>query len=514
MLFNSWVFIAFFLPVVLTGYSVLIARKRVRAAYVFLTIASFVFYGAWDIRFLPLLLVSILVNFLIGEAMARRLGRARLAMLVAGLVFNLGLLFFFKYALFTQSVFKTSFGVGFGLSGIVLPIGISFYTFQSIGYLVDVYRGTTVRRDLVDFALFISFFPQLIAGPIVHHAEMMPQFSRPRTNPLTHGLAVGITIFVFGLAKKVILADSLALVATPVFDLAAHGHRPDLLSAWVGLLAYALQIYFDFSGYSDMAVGLGAMFGIRLPVNFASPYRAISIIDFWRRWHITLSRFLRDYLYFPLGGNRRGKARRYVNIFVTMVLGGIWHGAGWTFLLWGAFHGVLIVINHAWQRLWHGPPLPRFAGWGLTFVLVTLAWVPFRALDIAATWHFYGGLFGMGGLPHGLDPAGLLKFGKRILIFAAGLGSDGWINPVAATFILPLALTIALALPNVIAIMGPTYPGLRSPGYPDPALGGIHHSLDALHWRPDRVWSIVVAILAAVCLLKLNDVSEFIYFQF
>lgn len=501
-----------FLPITVAGYSLLIHFGWIRAAFVFLTLASLAFYGFWDVRFLPLLLGSLAFNYLASRIITRSEGRRRTTSLVAGLVFNLGLLIFFKYAMFAQTVLHDLGGGGFGLTGIVLPIGLSFITFQKIAYLVDVYRRSPVQQDFLNFSLFVTFFPQLIAGPVVHHQEVMPQFSRPRMQSLSSDLAVGITIFVFGLAKKVILADSLSLVAKPVFDLAAQGHVPSLLPAWTGLLAYTLQIYFDFSGYSDMAVGLAAMFGIRLPTNFAAPYRATSIIEFWSRWHITLSRFLRDYLYIPLGGNRAGDPRRYVNIFLTMLLGGIWHGAGWTFVLWGAIHGALITINHVWRSVWRGPPIPAAASWAMTFFAVALAWVPFRSNDLRTAWRMYAGLFGGAGQTDALSIPSVVDYLWTVAVY--GVGPSGTLNPVVMLVVLPLAALIALTLPNLPRIMGRAWPGLPTAGYPELAMPAIHRWFEPPRWKPAMIWSVLVALIGSLCLLKLNDVSEFIYFQF
>src|SRR4029434_10458885 len=306
-------------------------------------------------------------------------------LLVFGLVLNLATLGYFKYANFFVDNLNAVAGLDVVLGKVVLPIGISFFTFQKIAFLVDAYRDRVDRLNFIDYALFVTFFPQLIAGPIVHHSEVIRQF-RERAAVSMPTIALGVTIFAIGLAKKVILADTAALYASPRFEAVAAGARPDALAAWGAALAYAAQLYFDFSGYSDMAIGAGLLFGIRLPVNFASPYRAESIIDFWHRWHITLSRFLRDYLYVPLGGNRKGRARRYVNLLITMVLGGFWHGAGWTFVIWGSLHTIYLVANHVWRAL-SGPPgagsgssspLECRLGQAVTFVAVVVAWVFFR----------------------------------------------------------------------------------------------------------------------------------------
>ena len=289
----------------------------------------------------------------------------------------------------------------------MLPLGISFFTFQKIAYLVDAYRGEVRAGGFLSFALFVTFFPQLIAGPIVHHSEVIPQFGQKSTyRPNLDNLSMGIGIFVLGLAKKTVLADSIATYATPVFRAAQAGADPTLFEAWGGALAYTFQLYFDFSGYSDMAIGLALMFNIRLPINFNSPYKATNIIDFWRRWHITLSRFLRDYLYIPLGGNRHGVARRYANLMLTMLLGGLWHGAGWTFIVWGGLHGIFLVINHFWHALGVGsattsgarPGSDGSAARTITFLAVMVAWVFFRAEDFDAATRILAGMAGLNGV--------------------------------------------------------------------------------------------------------------------
>src|SRR5438477_21454 len=329
MLFNSYAFILGFVPMTLLLFHGLRGAGFARSSIGLLALLSLVFYGWWNPIYLLLIVPLMLVNFALAARIVPRDGRrphAARPLLVLGIVLNLATLGYFKYANFFVDNLNAVAGLDLALGTVVLPIGISFFTFQKIAFLVDVYRDRVDRLDFIDYVLFVTFFPQLIAGPIVHHSEVLPQFRR-------HGgvsgrmLTMGLTIFAMGLAKKVLLADTAAAFATPQFSSAAAGTRLDLLAAWSGALAYTAQLYFDFSGYSDMAIGAALMFGIRLPVNFASPYKAASIIDFWQRWHITLSRFLRDYVYIPLGGNRRGVPRRYANLIFTMILGGFWHGA-------------------------------------------------------------------------------------------------------------------------------------------------------------------------------------------
>lgn len=337
MLFNSFPFFLVFLPLALLGYF-LLSKYSLRLSIIFLLLASIAFYSYWDIAYLPLLLLSVCCNFSIGRVVSTRqeAGRKREAKrwLWAGLAFNLSLLVFFKYFDFLISIVANLTGAPFQPLGITLPIGISFFTFTQIAYLVDCHAGKVKDYQPESYGLFVTYFPHLIAGPILHHKEMMPQFVQAESHVFSRGrLIVGLSFFTIGLFKKVILADGIARYVAPVFDL-HHAHL-SMLEAWAGALAYTFQLYFDFSAYCDMAYGLSYMFGIILPINFFSPYKATSIIDFWRRWHITLSNFLRDYLYIPLGGNRKGGFLRYRNLLITMLLGGLWHGANWTFVVWG-----------------------------------------------------------------------------------------------------------------------------------------------------------------------------------
>jgi D-alanyl-lipoteichoic acid acyltransferase DltB (MBOAT superfamily) len=346
MLFNSYAFIFLFLPVALLGYFVL-GRRSDLAPVVWLTLASLVFYAFGGWQFVPLLLASIAFNYGVGYLLiARKLShRARLAVLTAGVSGDLVVLGVFKYAGFFAANLDALFSTGFIVS-VALPVGISFYTFTQIAFLVDAYRGSVARYALPHYALFVTYFPHLIAGPILHHKDMIPQFERAEAKrPDPHLVLCGLIIFAIGLFKKTCLADGIQ----PLVSQAFGPNTPTFDQAWIGVLAYTFQLYFDFSGYSDMAIGASYMFGIRLPLNFHSPYKATSIVEFWRRWHITLSRFLRHYLYIPLGGSRRGPLRRYVNLMLTMLLGGLWHGAGWTFVVWGALHGAFHSLNNAWR---------------------------------------------------------------------------------------------------------------------------------------------------------------------
>src|ERR1700676_1815358 len=357
MLFNSYPFIFLFLPIVLIGYFALVRLNHL-APVICLALASLVFYSVSNWQFVLLLIASVAFNYVIGLLLiAKRLGpAARLAAVTAGVAGDLLVLGTFKYAGFLAANLNALFATGLTVN-ILLPVGISFYTFTQIAFLVDAYRGNVARYALPHYALFVTYFPHLIAGPILHHRDMIPQFERKETKrPDPHLILCGLIIFAIGLFKKTCLADGIQ----PLVALAFGPTAPSFDQAWIGALAYTFQLYFDFSGYSDMAIGISLMFGIFLPLNFNSPYKASSIIDFWRRWHITLSQFLRDYLYIPLGGNRHGRSLRYVNLMVTMGLGGLWHGAAWTFVAWGVLHGAYLCINHAWNNF--GPAVaPRFA---------------------------------------------------------------------------------------------------------------------------------------------------------
>jgi alginate O-acetyltransferase complex protein AlgI len=391
MLFPSAAFTFFFLPLVLLAFFVVGRNARYGAA-TWLFLASLYFYAYWKTEFLFLLLPSIVVNFTLGRHISESLaqpGGIRHAKwtLIAGVTLNLAVLAYFKYANFLVDNVNALWGWNVDIGRITLPVGISFFTFTQIAFLADTYRKGTKEYKFAHYGLFVTYFPHLVAGPVLHHAQMMPQFGSESTYRLqTANIAAGMAIFAIGLAKKVILADGISPFADAVFDAADAGVRPSFEEAWIGSLAYTFQIYFDFSGYSDMAIGLSLLFNIQLPLNFNSPYKSRNIIDFWRRWHISLSTFLRDYLYIPLGGGRRGPVRRHLNLMATMLLGGLWHGASWTFVFWGGLHGAYLVANHAWTTLTGRDPasesgtLPgRVLATALTFLCVIVAWVFFRA---------------------------------------------------------------------------------------------------------------------------------------
>ena len=497
MLFSSYTFLFQFLPVVALAFAAA-RRHSPRAGIMVLAGASLFFYAAWKPAYLLVLVGSIGFNFWLGLKMEDPARRRRIGTL--GVALNLAALCYFKYTNFLFDSFTTLTGTPLPFVNVILPLGISFFTFQQIAYLVDVMRGAKVERDIVSYTLFVSFFPHLIAGPLVHHAEMIPQFKRARSGRSAVLAARGLAIFAAGLFKKVVIADNLAQFVTPVFAHLDAGGGVTTPWAWLATLAYSLQIYFDFSGYSDMAIGLALMFGIRLPVNFRSPYKATSIIEFWRRWHITLSRFLRDYLYIPLGGNRLGEQRRYINLLVTMLLGGLWHGAAWNFVIWGALHGIYLCVNHLWQR-WRGEsaansPAMNLVSWVVTFFAVVIAWVFFRAKTTAGAWQMLGSLFGFEAGSSAYASPGIL----RVMDLPILVGGDMLLMIGGAA--VALALAIALTLPNVPQLF--RYREYRRA----PEQGAF------VRWRPTAAWALVTALAFAISLFGMWQRMEFLYFQF
>jgi len=521
MLFNSYAFILGFLPVTFFLFFAL-ARKSHKAAASWLMLASFFFYGWWNPMYILLLAFSILLNFSIGTGIQRQIAAGRperaTGLLALGITTNLLLLGYFKYANFFVDNLNHALGRNWMIAEIILPLGISFYTFTQIAYLVDAARGKVREYNLVHYALFVTYFPHLIAGPILHHAEMMPQFARPETYRMRwDNIAVGLTIFFIGLFKKTVLADGIAPHSTTVFDAAAVGTALPLVDAWGGALAYTLRLYFDFSGYCDMAMGLSRLFGITLPLNFNSPYKAENISDFWRRWHMTLSRFLRDYLYIPLGGNRKGATRRYLNLLVTMLLGGLWHGANWTFVIWGGLHGFYLMVQHAWHafrrhHMWNpkaGVRSGRIAAQGLTFFAVVVGWVFFRADSIKAAIVVLKGMVGLNGIQMPLK--WLAKWG----VVGEWLSLHGVRFHNSPTFAgssllkwIAVGLAIVWLAPNTQQIMERF----------DPALDYRQESRSSmpwLRWQPNTWWGLATVVVAYCGILYMSGgFSEFIYFQF
>lgn len=500
MLFSSHSFLFFFLPVSLAGFGLLSRYGNAKAAKLWLVLASLFFYGWWNPVYVVLILASMLFNFWLGRHLGQcvRTGRRTTGVLAFGVAANLALLGYFKYANFFINSVNAASGLHWHLDKVMLPLGISFFTFTQIAYLVDVKRGIICEYVLGDFLLFITFFPHLIAGPIIHHSEMMPQFAEARTYRFDwHNLAVGLSLFSLGLFKKVVIADGLTETVGKVFGAAADGSLLHPRDAWAGALAYTFQIYFDFSGYSDMAVALARMFGIVLPQNFNSPYKAVNLADFWRRWHMTLSRFLRDYLYIPLGGNRRGEWRRQVNLMLTMGLGGLWHGAAWTFVLWGLFHGAGLAMHHAWRSFWlrlcpaglkwWPAGLSTWSGRGLTLLFVIVGWVLFRSANWVAARHLLAAMFGLGAGPAAGSP------------FLVKAKFWPWY---------PALLAFVWWLPNTVEIMA------RHTMLPKAAAEAPPAAHRWLRWELSLRWACLMGLLLAFAILGLSRAGEFLYYNF
>jgi D-alanyl-lipoteichoic acid acyltransferase DltB (MBOAT superfamily) len=523
MLFNSFPFILAFLPITLAVYFLADRLPDRRWALVWLLVASLFFYGWWSPANLWIIVASICFNYFVAMRAIRPAPQPRRKWYLGlGIAANLSLLGYFKYANFLLANYAALSGTAVPLAHIVLPIAISFFTFQQIVFLVEAYRGQAGDYDFLHYALLVTFFPHLIAGPIVQYREMLVQIKRPARGrfALSH-FAVGTTIFVIGLAKKVVIADGVAPFANGVFNAAHAGISPTFFEAWTGALAYTFQLYFDFSGYSDMAIGLARMMGIRFPMNFNSPYKATNIIDFWRRWHITLSRFLRDYLYIPLGGNRKGPIRRHLNLFATMLLGGLWHGAGWTFVIWGGLHGIYLVVNHAWQgaRGMLGLTRPSAAGRAaaraVTFLVVVVAWVFFRAQSFGAAATMLKSMFLGNGLSLSASAArrvgALHPLGSLVGLKADGMFPNGLVEGhIAMPWLVALAL-IAWFAPNTQELLARYRPAL---GFPAPDARGARFPW--LEWRPSYAWSLALGLIAAAAIMNLwiGNNAEFIYFQF
>ncbi|MBK5551682.1 MBOAT family protein [Pseudomonas sp. TH03] len=392
MIFSSTKFIFLYLPTVFCFYFILNKYRLIAIGKLWLVVASLLFYGYWSVAYLPLLIGSITLNFFIGKLVSPTTQTTHIILskqttLIIGITINLMLLAYFKYANFFIDNLNTVAGTTLHFQQLILPLGISFYTFTQIAFLVDSYRSQAKEYDFINYALFVTFFPHLIAGPILHHKEMMSQFQSRWTLAIRYkNVLMGLFIFSIGLFKKIMIADTFAIWADAGF---ANGAPQDFFSAWTTSLSYTFQLYFDFSGYCDMAIGAALLFNIWLPINFNSPYKSLNIQDFWRRWHMTLSRYLRDYLYVPLGGNRCSRTRLYLNLMITFTLGGLWHGASWMFVIWGVLHGGALVVHRIWSQL--GMRLPTWIAWLVTFLFINITWVFFRADSLEdATRILYG----------------------------------------------------------------------------------------------------------------------------
>jgi alginate O-acetyltransferase complex protein AlgI len=480
LLFNSYVFLLIYLPIVFIVYYSLLALKNKNIAKIFFVIANLYFYSYWNIKYLPIIVASIAINFTMATILNRIVDlRLKRGFLTIGILFNIGLLGYYKYYDFFISNVNTIFSTNISLLNLALPLAISFFTFQQIAYLVDTYREGTKEYTLLDYAFFVTFFPHLIAGPIVHHREIIDQL-RDGTNYKikANNIAAGVYIFAIGLFKKVIIADTFAGWAnTGYSNIAALS----MYDTWITTLAYTIQLYFDFSGYCDMAIGLGLLFNIKLPVNFNSPYKALDIQDFWRRWHMTLGRFFTHYLYIPLGGNRKGNVRTYINLFIVMFVSGVWHGAGWTFVIWGTMHGVASVINRFWKTF--NIKLPKFVAWLITFMFVHVAWVYFRSPDLTTANTMVSKMFNIRGFlfPEGI--ATMLNERLNTHFFPAVYYFD-----LKLVIQFAIVLAIAFFAKNSIERLDRFKPSFRSAGF--------------------------ISVIFVIAFLYLTRVSEFLYFKF
>ena len=489
MLFNSYEFIFSFLPITFFVYFYLNNKRFTVAAKAFLVFSSLFFYSWWNIAYLPLILISILFNYVIGKNLldSKKLiigiKFSKKSVLIFGIVCNILLLGYFKYVDFFIENFNFISDSNIDLLQLLLPLAISFFTFQQIAYLVDSYKQETKEYDFLNYALFVTFFPQLIAGPIVHHKEMMPQFATLKNKVKNYkNISLGIFVFSIGLFKKVVIADTFAIWANKGFDVA---QTLNLFEAWATSLSYTFQLYFDFSGYTDMAIGIALLFNIKLPINFNSPYKALNIQDFWRRWHITLSRFLRDYIYIPLGGNKKGNFRTYSNLMVTFIIGGFWHGAGWTFLLWGFLHGLALSIHRLWQGL--GLKMWTWLAWFITFNFLNITWVFFRAKEWDDAIKVLGGMFGSNGIV-------IAKKFESMMLFLTEYGAvfsevTLHIGGGSESFIwLVFAFIISLYLKNSIELLS--------------------------KFKNNYYYLIFTVLVLLISILNLHKKSEFLYFNF
>ncbi len=459
--------------------------KLITPAKIWLVLSSLFFYSWWNVLYLPLILSSMIINYWIGKQLGKNNNKhIRKIILTVGIVFNVGLLSYYKYSDFFIENINYLFATNLSLLYLALPLAISFFTFQQIAYLVDAYKNETKEYDFLNYSLFVSFFPQLIAGPIVHHKEVMPQFANVRNKIINYrNVAVGIFVFSIGLFKKVAIADTFGVWATEGFN---NTEVLTLIEAWIVSLSYTFQLYFDFSGYTDMAIGIALLFNIRLPINFNSPYKALNIQDFWRRWHITLGRFLTAYIYIPLGGNRKGKKRTYINILLVFLISGLWHGAGWTFIFWGLLHGFAMVINRYWQTF--GIKMPMLIAWFITFNFINVAWVFFRAETWADAIKVLRGMLGLNGvtLPNGgilsaISSLSNIEF-EISKFFVNNSEIDKSIYLILITFI--------------IVVFAKNSVELRD------------------RFKPNLLSGAAIIIMVVYTILNMSKISEFLYFNF
>ena len=477
MLFNSYEFIFLFLPITFFVYFWLNKKRLTQASKGWMVLASLFFYSWWNIIYLPLILGSILFNFTLGSTLSRmesaevKKSISRKTLLTFAIISNLLLLGYFKYMDFFIINANILLSTHLDLMHIILPLGISFFTFTQIAYLVDTYRDEVKEMDYLNYTLFVTFFPHLLAGPILHHKEMMPQFDAIKNKVINYrNISAGLFLFSIGLFKKVVIADTFAPWANAGFNTV---QSLNMIEAWATSLSYTFQLYFDFSGYTDMALGVALMFNIKLPINFNSPYKALDIQDFWRRWHITLSRFLKDYIYIPLGGNRNGELRTYVNLFSVFLIGGLWHGASWMFIIWGALHGSAIIIHRAWKSL--GFTMNKYLAWFITFNFINITWIFFRAKD----WEHAGNILKR---LVGIDCTAPIHAHRIAELFPA-IGMSSYTFPfIVAGF-------------TIIQIFKST-------------------SFYYKEFHPDKKILLVTVLLFLFAVLNMSNVTEFLYFNF
>ena len=506
MLFNSLEFIFIFLPVAVALHF-MAARRSIVAAVIVTTLTSLFFYAWWKPPFVVLPVLSIVLNYLLAKQILKSDKAFARTLVIAGVVANLAVLGYFKYADFVLSIFEQR-----SPGNPNVPLALSFTTFVQIAFLVETARKPA-DVQLPRYAMFVAFFPHLIAGPIVRWSELGPQIAdRLRYRLDWNNIALGLTIFVLGLTKKVLFADKLAIHVAPVFDAAAAGVPVTAAAAWGASLAYSLQLYFDFSGYSDMAIGLGLLFNFRLPLNFAAPFRATSIIDLWRRWHITLSRFLRDFVYVPLGGNGSGQFRRAVNLLTTMLIGGLWHGANWTFIAWGAFHGILLTVNHLWRTIRGPRPVTMtgsLTGWALTFTAFVIGMTFFRAADIQSASLL---IKAMAGLGHAPDNAPLLV-DFDFFAMEKGYVTEAFLRKWLGAHwsLIGSGLTLGIL---VIALVLPDTMEFVDYREGEPHSNWRRQQPKFLAWSPSIFWAVATLALFGVVFANLGHFSEFLYYQF
>jgi alginate O-acetyltransferase complex protein AlgI len=520
MLFNSYEFILAFMPITLIIFGILCSFQKKKFVFVWLITVSLISYSFWGTSHLLVLLFSTGLNWIFAEIIHKRrdiisdkkesIFSVKLIVTIA-ITFNLLLLGYFKYANF---LIDTLASIGLNVShieNIFLPLGISFYTFEQISYLVGIAKNDSKNYSYPRFLAFVAFFPHLVAGPILNASELIPQFRKLNYRIDFRNIAIGLTIFSFGLFKKVVIADSISGYATPIFTAADGGTQITFLLAWQAAIAYTLQLYFDFSGYSDMAIGLAKLINIKLPINFFSPYKAIGIGDFWRRWHISLGRFLRDYIYIPIGGSRKGNARTYLNLFLTMLIGGLWHGSSWTFVFWGALHGLYLCVDRGWgiflkkkNIVWNSVYHQFFARM-LTLLAVINSWVIFRSQSFSGAFNILAGMSGLNGVTFSQEFSNSFGILKNLGVkFETLNGSAG----MTGSLLLIVVLLSTLCLPNIYQFM------IKEPVALDFYSHLSNQKTPRYAWQPSLGHSVLTFIVLTVSLAFCSKPSEFLYFQF